>query len=225
MAAVSEGLGPWGIANRRRFICAAAFLVVSGLIGTIATIIRWFPCGDTSDRGQCTGFDSLSIMPFGWYFVMWGIADLLLAAGVSLILLRHVHGVFITVLALGIVSTAALTLLFGLGIESLRLSAMWFLTMNWWLFTPLIAVTIIIMMGRTWDYAGNNWALLPVVALVLGAGLCEYFFLQLVFQSVDTPRASDGLRYMFLVVIGLLMCGFLVQKRLSEAALERRNAS
>lgn len=225
MAAVVEGLGPWGISNRWRFLGGALLLMGAGTLGTIAAFIRWLPCGDTSDQGTCTYSGELADLPFHWFFVMLGIADLLLAAGVVLIVKHHVHRILISVLALGIASSATFALFFGLGVQALRGPMVWFLGFGWMLVLPFIAVIIAIVMHRTWEYAGNYWALLPILALVLGSGFGEYFLLQLVFNAVDTPRGSDGLRFMFVLVIGVVMCGFLIANRLGVTVSNRKSAS
>lgn len=205
MGVAAEGLRPWGMISRRRFFVGALLLLCSGIVGSLATLRRWAPCGDASDSGQCADLASLAVLPLDWYFAMWGSADLLLAIGLLLISIHHVHRVLLGMLVVSIGVCGLFTMLFGLGVGSLLTPVTESLVILWALVAPLLALIAAIAMGNVWELKGNMWALILLGLLVLCSGFSEYVLLQVIFASVDTPRGSDGLRYLFLVPLAVVM--------------------
>lgn len=209
----TENLGVWRVASPRRFMLGALLLMASGVVGVTATVFRWAPCGDASDQGQCTTFYELSLLPFGRYFLLWGIADVMLAAAL-IALLRQAKPRIVGYLIIGcVVAMGLCSVLFGAGVEALRETTVNVLTVGSWVLIPILGLVTILRSvdGRAGD--GRGWVVLVMISMVLGSGIAEYILINGIVNYVDTPIGTDGLRYALLALLGTAMLVVLARQR------------
>ncbi len=215
----TENLGIWRIAERKRFAIGALLLLAAGALGIVATAIRWAPCGDASDQGQCASFEAISQLPLLHYFLLWGIADLILAASL-VFLLWGTRPKIVSILIIGCFAAMGLfSVLFGAGLESLGPVMVNALMVGSWLLIPVLSLVVIIRNVGGRGGGGHGWVALVMGSMAVGSGTTEYLVINTFVNYVDTPIGSDGLRYALFALVGAALLVFLAKQRVPAIAV------